>query len=524
MTAEAAAAALAAEQAAAALAAEQAAAALAAEQAAALAAQQAATNTVAANAANAATNQSVLNAIGATPGAPASAAQLGGYGGANAIGAGGTGGGISTLGAGAGTGAGVGAGTGANLGYEALAKEVSGIEQVFKNAQLNNVSMSQAEFLNNSLASASTDPATTGEIIKGAVTTPVTVTPPPAPVTVVPAPAAAAPAAATVQPAAPTLYGSATQVPNYGAQSTLPNIVSPAAAPVNPMYQLQGPANSLGVDAATNTGIRSGLTSAQTQLPNQGLNFSSPLSPLSTPPEPGGLQGLYNDFKNMSLPNKLMTGLGGLTAYEMLNKPKPKEEEEYKSTFDSSKYTGYTPERPTPYKPQYASGGNVESYAFGGLSGSPMRGGPKTALQPMRIGPMGPTVVPRLNQKTAAAEPPTQFAVPVASAPVARPVPYKPQYASGGLADLGGYSDGGRMLKGPGDGMSDNIPATIAGRQPARLANEEFVIPADVVSHLGNGSSEAGAKQLYKMMDRIRKARTGTKKQGKQINPEKYLA
>jgi len=105
-----------------------------------------------------------------------------------------------------------------------------------------------------------------------------------------------------------------------------------------------------------------------------------------------------------------------------------------------------------------------------------------------------------------------------------QPTPYQPQYAVGGLADLGSYSDGGRMLKGPGDGMSDDIPATIAGKQPARLANEEFVIPADVVSHLGNGSSEAGAKQLYKMMDRIRKARTGTKKQGKQINPEKYLA
>jgi hypothetical protein len=105
-----------------------------------------------------------------------------------------------------------------------------------------------------------------------------------------------------------------------------------------------------------------------------------------------------------------------------------------------------------------------------------------------------------------------------------QPTPYRPNYAVGGLADLGGYSDGGRMLKGPGDGMSDDIPATIANKQPARLANEEFVIPADVVSHLGNGSSEAGAKQLYKMMERVRKARTGNKKQGKQINPEKYLA
>jgi hypothetical protein len=105
-----------------------------------------------------------------------------------------------------------------------------------------------------------------------------------------------------------------------------------------------------------------------------------------------------------------------------------------------------------------------------------------------------------------------------------QPTPYRPNYAVGGLADLGGYSDGGRMLKGPGDGMSDDIPATIAHKQPARLANEEFVVPADVVSHLGNGSSEAGAKQLYKMMDRVRQARTGNKKQGKQINPEKYLA
>jgi hypothetical protein len=69
-----------------------------------------------------------------------------------------------------------------------------------------------------------------------------------------------------------------------------------------------------------------------------------------------------------------------------------------------------------------------------------------------------------------------------------------------------------------------SIPASIAGKQPARLANEEFVVPADVVSHLGNGSSEAGAKALYKMMDRVRQARTGKKSQGKQINPEKYLA
>lgn len=99
--------------------------------------------------------------------------------------------------------------------------------------------------------------------------------------------------------------------------------------------------------------------------------------------------------------------------------------------------------------------------------------------------------------------------------------------AQGGVmhASLGGYAAGGnpRLLKGPGDGMSDNIPATINGRQPARLADGEFVIPADVVSHLGNGSTEAGAKQLHAMMDKVRSARTGNSKQGKQINPKKYM-
>ena len=95
--------------------------------------------------------------------------------------------------------------------------------------------------------------------------------------------------------------------------------------------------------------------------------------------------------------------------------------------------------------------------------------------------------------------------------------------ARGGIADLGSYSDGGRLLRGPGDGMSDNIPASIGGKQPARLADGEFVVPADVVSHLGNGSTDAGAKTLYSMMDKVRKARTGNKKQGREINPDKYV-
>ena len=114
---------------------------------------------------------------------------------------------------------------------------------------------------------------------------------------------------------------------------------------------------------------------------------------------------------------------------------------------------------------------------------------------------------------------------PVQGIDAASQMPATVQAAQGGIMSgtIGSYSDGGQMLKGPGDGMSDSIPAKIGKHQPARLADSEFVIPADVVSHLGNGSSDAGAKQLYAMMDRIRKARTGTKKQGKQIKPEKYM-
>jgi hypothetical protein len=102
-----------------------------------------------------------------------------------------------------------------------------------------------------------------------------------------------------------------------------------------------------------------------------------------------------------------------------------------------------------------------------------------------------------------------------------------PSYALGGLGTLGGYSDGGRLLKGPGDGVSDSIPATIGRKQqPARLADGEFVIPARIVSELGNGSTDAGAKKLYAMMDRVQRARgktTGKNKVAANSRADKYL-
>jgi hypothetical protein len=156
----------------------------------------------------------------------------------------------------------------------------------------------------------------------------------------------------------------------------------------------------------------------------------------------------------------------------------------------SGDFQAYVPQRPDPYyRPLglgYAAGGMVDPM-------QQMPNGGLAAIQGMRDG----------------------------YAPSMTRYGEMPQMADGG--SIGGYSDGGRMLKGPGDGMSDSIPGVIGNKQPARLADGEFVVPADVVSHLGNGSTDAGAKRLYGMMDKVRKARTGTKKQGKQIKPEKYM-
>ena len=110
-------------------------------------------------------------------------------------------------------------------------------------------------------------------------------------------------------------------------------------------------------------------------------------------------------------------------------------------------------------------------------------------------------------------------------------MPFQPtvgRFANGGKTqyNLGGYSDGGRLLRGPGDGVSDSIPAVIGNKQPARLADGEFVVPARIVSEIGNGSTEAGARKLYAMMDRVQKARgktVGKGKVAKNTRADKYL-
>lgn len=173
-----------------------------------------------------------------------------------------------------------------------------------------------------------------------------------------------------------------------------------------------------------------------------------------------------------------------------------------------------------PYTGVMMAGGGIARYAPGGqLEHLPVKGvysdsDPDTAKKPADEAAMI-----RLNKILAAANMKKSVMPKTNMTGLGDLTPIKA--AQGG--HLGGYSDGGRMLKGPGDGMSDNIPATIGGKQPARLADGEFVVPADVVSHLGNGSTDAGARKLYKMMERIRVARTGKKKQAPSVKTDKYL-
>ena len=208
----------------------------------------------------------------------------------------------------------------------------------------------------------------------------------------------------------------------------------------------------------------------------------------------------------------------------------------------SPNFSGYTPARPNPYyRPTglgYAEGGDVMATAGGAYEDEPMGdvGMAMGGIAGYAAGGlrMGEGIARDTDEDTAslnafdaakkrmakinkAANMPKNYA---AQMPQVRGLG-ELAMAQGG--SLGGYSDGGRMLKGPGDGMSDDIPAVIGRKQPARLADGEFVVPADVVSHLGNGSTDAGAKKLYSMMDKVRTARTGKKKQAPAVKTDKYM-
>ena len=201
---------------------------------------------------------------------------------------------------------------------------------------------------------------------------------------------------------------------------------------------------------------------------------------------------------------------------------------------DTSERQWYQPSY-TALEPYRAANGGIIALADGGMAA----GGGPVELMSNQAAVGANTMYPMANMTTSAFA--TPYQTPQSTNMMASMAPsgggavnqmsgepnmQGTRLAAGGLSDLGSYSDGGRLLRGPGDGVSDSIPAQIGDKQPARLADGEFVVPARIVSELGNGSTEAGAKQLYKMMDRVQQARgktTGKSKVAKNTNAAKYL-
>lgn len=332
-------------------------------------------------------------------------------------------------------------------------------------------------------------------------------------------------------PVAPTAPGISTL--GAGQIGTIPEAASSTMTPAQEAYLRAS-------SASASPGITQGTVPLQTPVPPVGSPISMAQMAGNIPPPdttfanvdlanaadqsfkempigsggfPNPLKSIYDIYKDQDpLTKGVMKyggiGLGALGAMRTLGKPT--------SAYSPPGYSGplskfrYDPGTYTPYSYRpYVAGGPVEEMsrenAIGANTGYPQAD---------------------INQGAYA----TPWQTPVSRNVVTGPsdanvdqMTGDERMAGGGIASLGSYSDGGRLLRGPGDGMSDGIPATISGKQPARLADGEFVVPADVVSGLGNGSTDAGAKHLYSMMDKVRQARTGTKKQGKQINPRKYV-
>ncbi len=240
--------------------------------------------------------------------------------------------------------------------------------------------------------------------------------------------------------------------------------------------------------------------------------------------------GSFQDVKDYVSEHPYASTGMGLGAYQLLKpkQPKPPEQSpgmirpytfdynpnpqayDVSPTADSSERLYFNPvfTAQTPYEapgPEYekASGGLAAAYAVGG---------PVEQMSAMNsVGantgyPMANINTPLYANPMMQRPEATNVIAPSADAGVGA-YSGEARFNMGGISHLGGYSDGGRLLKGPGDGVSDSIPASIGNRQPARLADGEFVVPARIVSEIGNGSTEAGARKLYAMMDRVQKAR-----------------
>jgi hypothetical protein len=290
------------------------------------------------------------------------------------------------------------------------------------------------------------------------------------------------------------------------------------------------------------------------EVPSEPLKFQNPseapsgwsegASPAGTPgapstgapgsniPKPGlPTEALQKqaEQKTMSTGQKLAlgaTGLMGLSALSQRNKYGIPNTSTYESNLAriSPNFRAQEPVRPNPYYraqyPTYAADGGLMAVKLN-TGGEPKKKKKQEYTTESKIAsmPAYEASIARLGNEM------RQSQGPITVSKGLQPTMSLGELnlAKGGEAHLGDYSDGGRLLKGPGDGVSDSIPATIGKKQPARLADGEFVVPARIVSELGNGSTDAGARKLYGMMDRIQKKRRAAKGIATDTKAEKLL-
>jgi len=318
-------------------------------------------------------------------------------------------------------------------------------------------------------------------------------------------------------PSADAVYGGTAAGSDVGTSSGITGLqgsIAPNMSQVNPVDATQAPADT-GVSASD---VQQAMTTSPANLDVSAPQNQSTLQGLSQSIKNAG--GDIKDWwKNLDPTEKmLVAGAGGIGAlYAMQPKITPIQQ--------PAAYSG-----PLSKYHLAANYQATQAMAQGGIAA--LASGGQMAPAQANVDFMGGSMYPQSQQQSSFYATPTQMPTSAQQAmasyePTTNPLTGEEttQMASGGVTSLGSYASGGNphLLQGPGDGMSDSIPATIADKQPARLATGEFVVPADVVSHLGNGSTDAGAKHLYAMMDKVRKARTGHTRQGKEIDAQKYM-
>jgi hypothetical protein len=315
------------------------------------------------------------------------------------------------------------------------------------------------------------------------------------------------------------------------ASSLTPQVASP--------YDLSTGVNKIGL----NTNYQSALRPAANLVDDAGMAVADPRAEIlgrGIRPDQNFMQNLGNigsfqDVKDYAEAHPYATaGIAGLGAMGVSKMMQPKKvplpennamirpyEFDYGATGATYQPGGSTSEQ-LYFNPTYTAGEpyKADEKAEGGIASAYAMGGQVEQMSAMNsVGantgyPMANINTPMYANPMMQRPEATNVIAPSADAGVGA-YSGEQRFAAGGISTLGGYSDGGRLLKGPGDGVSDSIPASIGNRQPARLADGEFVVPARIVSELGNGSTEAGARKLYAMMDRVQKSRKKSVGKGK---------